>query len=190
MRRRWRRFGYRRRPLRGAAGAFGLRQNDSFAHDRRLRNPHQRPNPNRRPRCHARAAQPPPGQYGLSILRGFSAHDGARQCRLRAQNRPRPRPRTRPPHRGGARARANGKFRAAHAGSTFGRAAPTGRARARAGQAAAAAFAGRAALGARRQTAPNDAKRTHPPAKNGRRDFRDCHPRPGRGIVDWPTRWR
>ena len=74
-----RRCRYRRRRIRRAGRALGLRQVHPAAHDRRSGEHHRRRNPHRRPRGQRPAAERARRRHGVPELRALSAHDGRRQ---------------------------------------------------------------------------------------------------------------
>ena len=66
-----------------AARAFGLRQDDDAADDRRAGDGDVGPDPDRRRRRHAAAGDRPRRVDGVPVLRAVPAHDGERERRIR-----------------------------------------------------------------------------------------------------------
>ena len=141
-----------------APRAFGLRQVDAAAADRRLQ-----PAPGRR-RCWSAArdvtgiaAVEAQRRHGVPELRALAAHDGGAQRRLRARGAPAAARRGPAPGRGRARAGRARRLRRAPAEPALRRPAAARRARPHARDRAAGAAARRAALQPRRQAARADA---------------------------------
>ena len=173
----------RRRVLR-APRTFGMRQDDPAAHTRGFRVAHGGRGVHRRPGDVGGAGEPAAGEHGLSELRDISAPERSSEHRLRSA------PAEARQGRAGCgdRARAGPdqarRVRRAALRSALRRAAPTGGARAGAGQAAEGAPAGRALGRAGQALARADAGGAARPAAGGGSHLRVRDPRPGRGSVD------
>ena len=168
----------------GAAGPVRLRQDDHAAHDRRLRRAERGRDRHRRPLRGRHPAQQAQRQHGLPGLRAVSAHDRARQRRVRAQAAQGRQGGALPPGRRGARAGPPHGPRAGEARRALGRHATAGRARARAGDEAEGAAARRAARRARPEAAQGDAGRAQADPARRRHHVHRGHARPGGGDGD------
>ncbi len=167
--------------VRGAGGPVGLRQVDDAAHDRRPRGDLGRHDPDRRPGRQRPAAAQPQHLHGVPELRALPAHDGAREPRLRAEDRgPRGRRHRRAGH-GGFRHPGARRPARPPAGEPVRRPAPARRHGSRHRPQSGRLPLRRAPVQPRRQAARADAGRDQAPAPEGQDHGGLRHPRPGRG---------
>ena len=154
------------------------------ADDRRVRDPHVRPDPARRRGRLAAGAVRARRQHGVPGLRVVPAHDGGGQRGVRPQGEACRQGRTAGAGERGARHGAALRVRRAQAGAALRRPAAAGRARPGARQPAPGPAPGRAARRARSQAPPGDADRAEGDPAVGRPDVHLRHARPGGSADD------
>ena len=159
-----------------------MRQIVGAAHDRRARADHLRHGVDRRPGRQPGAGQGPRHRHGVPVLRALSAHDGARQSRLRAAAARRsPAPRSSGASQSVAAKLGLDALSRAQAPCAFRRAAAARGARPRDRPRSQGVPVRRAAVQPRCRAARHHAQRADQAAARDRHHDDLRHPRPGRG---------